>query len=413
MMGAATAILFSMGCENQKPELPADFSADLAAADGKADSINVNSSKVKVLGTLNYGDSANAKYDGKTKYLAYTFNGNQGDSVTIDVSSKNGDAYAWLTDATGKILAYNDDYKNSLNSHIAQKLPGNADGGVTLYYIVFKEYSGSAASFTVSLQGKAADYFSCKVDSDCVAEPQGGCCPHGYKVAVATKDVKAWEKTQQCNVTPHPICPLYLVDDTRVAECNNTTHACEMVAIDAIQCGGFIVNHHACPDGYDCTGAKNPDLPGMCTPAVTGVAEGGTCDGFAGPQPCQTGLVCVDQPDSCDPNKGGADCTSICVNPATATKCGGIAGRACPTGFTCVDDPTDSCDPNNGGADCGGLCVAGTVPTSGTCFDTVDCLVGYHWSGVQCTCVSDTCVEKVECTTTSHWSQQDCTCVAN
>ena len=50
--------------------------------------------------------------------------------------------------------------------------------------------------------------------------------------------------------------------------------------------------------------------------------------------------------------------------------CGGIAGIPCPEGTRCVDDPSDSCDPERGGADCRGVCVAeeqaeqcGTAPT--------------------------------------------------
>ena len=43
--------------------------------------------------------------------------------------------------------------------------------------------------------------------------------------------------------------------------------------------------------------------------------------------------------------------------------CGGIAGIQCPQGFVCADDKTDDCDPTKGGADCSGICVAeGTRP---------------------------------------------------
>jgi hypothetical protein len=37
--------------------------------------------------------------------------------------------------------------------------------------------------------------------------------------------------------------------------------------------------------------------------------------------------------------------------------CGGIAGFPCPEGKKCVDDPSDDCDPARGGADCSGICV--------------------------------------------------------
>ena len=140
--------------------------------------------------------------------------------VTIDVSSKNGDAYAWLTNDSFKVVAKNDDSNGTTNSHISATLPANSDGTAT-YYIIFTEYYGDDATFKVALQGhagRAPDYFSCtKTTSDCVAEPQGGCCPHGTKVAVNKNEVTAWETTQTCTTTPRPFCPLYVVDDTRVA----------------------------------------------------------------------------------------------------------------------------------------------------------------------------------------------------
>jgi hypothetical protein len=36
--------------------------------------------------------------------------------------------------------------------------------------------------------------------------------------------------------------------------------------------------------------------------------------------------------------------------------CGGIAAIPCPDDMVCVDDPSDSCDPKKGGADCSGIC---------------------------------------------------------
>ena len=38
--------------------------------------------------------------------------------------------------------------------------------------------------------------------------------------------------------------------------------------------------------------------------------------------------------------------------------CGGIAAIPCPEGKSCVDDPSDTCDPAKGGADCSGICVS-------------------------------------------------------
>jgi hypothetical protein len=62
--------------------------------------------------------------------------------------------------------------------------------------------------------------------------------------------------------------------------------------------------------------------------------------------------------------------------------CGGIAGIACPGRGTCVDDPSDSCDPARGGADCSGVCH---------CVENVLCVRGTHFDGsaAVCACVPD------------------------
>ena len=56
MLGAASAILFSVGCENQKPELGEDFS-DLAGVDEKSDQF---SKKMTLVGSLDYGQTSAA-----------------------------------------------------------------------------------------------------------------------------------------------------------------------------------------------------------------------------------------------------------------------------------------------------------------------------------------------------------------
>jgi len=38
--------------------------------------------------------------------------------------------------------------------------------------------------------------------------------------------------------------------------------------------------------------------------------------------------------------------------------CGGIAAFPCPGGKKYVDDLSDDCDPTRGGADCSGICVS-------------------------------------------------------
>jgi hypothetical protein len=71
------------------------------------------------------------------------------------------------------------------------------------------------------------------------------------------------------------------------------------------------------------------------------------CGGFAG-VPCAPGFTCVDDPrDTCDPARGGADCSGICVQIAP-NPCAGILCRA---GTTCCPA-------------CGGVCIPGDVPCS-------------------------------------------------
>ena len=74
------------------------------------------------------------------------------------------------------------------------------------------------------------------------------------------------------------------------------------------------------------------------------------------PGPASEGFECIDVPDSCDPENGGADCSGFCVE-LDFHECGGFLGLACPQDRACLDIPGDGCDPRNGGADCGGYCV--------------------------------------------------------
>lgn len=104
--------------------------------------------------------------------------------------------------------------------------------------------------------------YSCKKDSDCVAISKGGCCPNGWNVAVNKNHVKAYEASHACH--QHTICPLYVILDTRVAECDVSNDKCVMVAPEDIRCGGFTTNPHECPKGWDCQYGHVPDVPGKC-----------------------------------------------------------------------------------------------------------------------------------------------------
>jgi hypothetical protein len=192
MLGAASAILFSLGCDNQKPALTEDFS-DLQGVDAKSDKF---SNKMTIVGSLDYGQtSATVKYHNPPKYRAFKFGGQKGDQVVVDVASPNGDAVAYIADNNFKQLAYNDDSGDSTDSHIELTLPGNKNPDIITYYIIFTEYSLHDASFHVSLkkancvdnqlciQGSHWDSSQCK----CVSDQQacGGIaniqCPGGQR----------------------------------------------------------------------------------------------------------------------------------------------------------------------------------------------------------------------------------------
>jgi len=77
--------------------------------------------------------------------------------------------------------------------------------------------------------GVSPQFRSCNADTDCVAVPRGGCCPHGWREAVNVSQKDAYEKASACTRTPRPICPMFLVRDTRVARCDAQAHLCTMV----------------------------------------------------------------------------------------------------------------------------------------------------------------------------------------
>jgi hypothetical protein len=314
--GAVALALSLAACSSMEPKSdPGDELADgqnqiIDDADAKAD---LPAGAIRLLGSLSYGESSRSvSYTGKT--LAYKFAGQVGDKVTIHVASTDGDAVAFLynDDRPSKRLAWNDDTSRSdTNSTVTFTLTANASATSHTYYILFRDYYYDNAHFTVTLDGVPAldPIYGCHADADCTAISAGGCCPNGRKAAVNKGGVAAYNATVKC-ANPRPICPLYLILERRIPQCNTGTQKCEMVEPQGSSCGGFTRNPHACAPGYNCVQHRPniPDIPGTCEQS-----------------------------------------------------CGGFAGRTCDTiDATCVDDPGDSCDPAHGGADCGGVCE---VPT--------------------------------------------------
>ena len=235
------------------PDVGGDDFSDLDTA--KADAF---SKKMRLVGNIDYGDTRTVKYHNPPRYLAYSFSGTKGDDVELRVTSSNGDPDIWILDAHYKVVAHQD-----------EETTGEADVSATLsntatYFAVVRDRYLGDATFHITVNGTPEeDFYSCGSDSDCVAIDKGGCCPNGIKVAVNKSEVKAYEKDTACE-NPPATCPLYVIDDTRVAECNTSTKKCEMVDPSTIRCGGFTVNPHSCPSGWTCKYNSVPDVPGTC-----------------------------------------------------------------------------------------------------------------------------------------------------
>ncbi len=118
------------------------------------------------------------------------------------------------------------------------------------------------------------ELFACQTDSDCVAVPQASCCPNGFLAAVNADQIDAYYDTFACT-TPPAFCPQFIADDERVAQCDFTTHQCQMIDPTQIRCGGFIAPamQHQCPANYDCHYTSVPDLPGTCVAAASSTAN--------------------------------------------------------------------------------------------------------------------------------------------
>ncbi len=271
-----------------------DFS-DLANLDTKSDSFSY---RMTIVGSLDYGQSLAVHYNKNPRYRAIEFGGAEGDQVNVTITSNNGIPVAWVLDNGFHVLGSSAEVTGQIpvSANIAVTLP--ASKSVT-HYIVLRDDALLSATFNVKLDGKTADLTVCAVDSDCVAVDQGGCCEHGMKAAVAVGNEAAYAAAHACTQDPRPFCPLYVIDDLRVAECNTTTNRCEMVQPGDIQCGGFTKNSHQCTDAYECDHTNiNPDLPGKCLPKpadcqTTGCGTGDYCSFCWGKYACiPNGALC-------------------------------------------------------------------------------------------------------------------------
>ena len=82
-------------------------------------------------------------------------------------------------------------------------------------------------------------YFRCAKDDDCVAVRYlTNCCYNGLKIAVNHARADAYLRATECAPAPGHVCPLFILQDTRVPACRESTHQCEMIAGDERPCDG-------------------------------------------------------------------------------------------------------------------------------------------------------------------------------
>ena len=87
---------------------------------------------------------------------------------------------------------------------------------------------GPGPAEDTSADAGSAQYRACQKDSDCVAVRRVGCCNNGWLEAVNATQKDAYAKSFTCP-TRRPMCPMYMVHDTRTPKCDPGTHLCTMV----------------------------------------------------------------------------------------------------------------------------------------------------------------------------------------
>jgi hypothetical protein len=308
--------------------------------DPKTDSVSGLPGHPTLVGSLAYGQTADATYH--SGRLAFKFAGAPGDQVDIWVRSTDGDAVAWLYNDDGKKIALNDDADSTtLDSHINAKLIANRNPAIVTYYIVFRDYYSSDATFTVELRGPGC-FYNGQAYSIGDSFPANDGCNHC-----------------SCNVNGQAVC---------------TKIACP-APVQGHTCGGNIINAYQCPAGYKCvyhpTSPAIAGAPGNCEQLCGGIAA----------RACTTpGTSCQDDwTDSCDPAAGGADCGGVCENDCPAGQVYSTTSHGCVT--FCVQTVACTTTSHWDSTQC--KCVPNT------CVRTVLCTTTSHWDPIQCKCVAN------------------------
>ena len=241
---------------------------------GPVEGAKADHESIGLVGSLSFGQTAPAvSHDYPPRYLAYAFQAGGGDRLDVRVRSlSGGDPVTWILDGSGAVIGSNDDESSqSLDSRVQLTVPA---GAAATHYVVFRDYADEPGVFQVRLLG-VQDLVSCQVDADC-ARVEAGCCQLGDYVAVRADRVADHLASLGC--TGEEVCPPPPAEDHgETALCDNNSKTCEILLPDEIQCGGFRINPHFCPDGYACVGdALMYDGTGECAQECAG-PDGAAC----------------------------------------------------------------------------------------------------------------------------------------
>ena len=136
-LGAALLVVLS-GCARAGSTFPASYTLP-----GTVGQIMKGQA---VSGQLSLTDS---RLSDNSVYQAWTYIGTRGERIEVDVTSSSFDAYADIEDASGKVLARDDDSGGGTNARIVFRVP--AAGA---YRIIANTFGhGSYGQYTLSVRG--------------------------------------------------------------------------------------------------------------------------------------------------------------------------------------------------------------------------------------------------------------------
>jgi hypothetical protein len=206
----------------------------------------------------------------------------------------------------------------------------------------------------------------CPAGYQCVDDPRDPCDPRYHGAHCNGLCVAQGASTDVCDPAGASRCAAYQTWDARGCRC-----------VDNAICGG--PSGRPCPSGYQCV----DDPRDYCDPR----RHGASCTGVCVVQP-SGGRCDPSQASRCTPYQTWDPETCQCVNNPS---CGGFTGRPCAAGYQCVDDPRDDCDPRRGGADCSGVCVTQAARRGGWCdpAGASSCAPYQTWDGQACRCVDN------------------------